>query len=56
VVMIISGGRVLFMDPSKKHLPVDDRASLNLSLNHVQQWVCSALERFMFSHLDSQVL
>jgi len=54
--MIISGGRVLFMDPSKKHLPLDDYASLNLSLKHVQQWVCSALERFMFSHLDSQIL
>ena len=34
---IVSGSRVLFLDPSKKHLPVTNCASLILPLQHVRK-------------------
>ena len=37
LAMIISGSRVLFMDPSKQHLPIPNLASLILPLERVQQ-------------------
>jgi hypothetical protein len=35
--MILSGDKVLFLDPSKKHLPFDNRASLLIPLAQIQK-------------------
>lgn len=43
LAMIISGSSVLFLDPSKRHLPLEDRASLNLTLEHVHRSVITLL-------------
>jgi sacsin len=39
LAMIISGSHVLFLDPSKTHLPLPDRASLILELQCIQRSV-----------------
>ncbi|KAJ7280333.1 hypothetical protein C8J57DRAFT_1175059 [Mycena rebaudengoi] len=38
MVMVLSGDKVLFLDPSKTHLPIQDRASLILPLEQVKRW------------------
>ncbi|KAJ7034674.1 hypothetical protein C8F04DRAFT_1100594 [Mycena alexandri] len=38
LAMVVSGAQVLFLDPSKTHLPVAGRASLLLPLDQVKRW------------------
>ncbi|KAJ6510488.1 hypothetical protein C8R45DRAFT_1088650 [Mycena sanguinolenta] len=38
VAMIVSGAHVLFLDPSKTHLPIQGRASLLLPLEQIKRW------------------
>ncbi|KAJ6617959.1 hypothetical protein B0H10DRAFT_1947944 [Mycena sp. CBHHK59/15] len=38
MAMIVSGGQVLFLDPSKTHLPIQGRASLLLPLDQMKGW------------------
>ncbi|KAJ7471857.1 hypothetical protein FB451DRAFT_1251196 [Mycena latifolia] len=38
MAMIISGSQVLFLDPSKTHLPIQGRASLLLPLDQIKRW------------------
>ncbi|KAJ7186780.1 hypothetical protein C8R46DRAFT_279690 [Mycena filopes] len=38
VAMVVSGAQVLFLDPSKTHLPIKGRASLLLPLDQVKRW------------------
>ncbi|KAJ7629420.1 hypothetical protein DFH06DRAFT_1338309 [Mycena polygramma] len=38
MAMIVSGGHVLFLDPSKTHLPIQGRASLLLPLDQIKRW------------------
>ncbi|KAJ7673472.1 hypothetical protein B0H17DRAFT_1083119 [Mycena rosella] len=42
--MIISGSQVLFLDPSKTHLPIQGRASLLLPLDQIKRWYPDHLE------------
>ncbi|KDR71813.1 hypothetical protein GALMADRAFT_253570 [Galerina marginata CBS 339.88] len=43
MAILISNSNVLFMNPSKEHLPISDVASLMLPLNHVRQYYPSHL-------------
>ncbi|KAJ7058193.1 hypothetical protein C8F01DRAFT_1149905 [Mycena amicta] len=36
--MIVSGSQVMFLDPSKSHLPIQGRASLLLPLDQIKRW------------------
>ncbi|KAK7018615.1 BTB domain-containing protein [Favolaschia claudopus] len=38
LAMIVSGSQVLFLNPSKTHLPIQGRASLLLPLDQVKRW------------------
>ncbi|KAJ7736786.1 hypothetical protein DFH07DRAFT_842830 [Mycena maculata] len=38
MAMIVSGNQVLFLDPSKTHLPIQGRASLLLPIDQIQRW------------------
>ncbi|KAJ7119509.1 hypothetical protein C8R44DRAFT_176382 [Mycena epipterygia] len=38
MAMIVSGSQVLFLDPSKTHLPIQGRASLLLPLEQIKRW------------------
>ncbi|KAJ7641407.1 hypothetical protein FB45DRAFT_900138 [Roridomyces roridus] len=38
LAMIVSGASVLFLDPSKTHLPIQGRASLLLPLEQIKRW------------------
>ncbi|KAJ7131720.1 hypothetical protein C8R43DRAFT_1133662 [Mycena crocata] len=38
MAMIVSGNQVLFLDPSKTHLPIQGRASLLLPLEQIRRW------------------
>ncbi|KAF7297128.1 BTB domain-containing protein [Mycena indigotica] len=38
MAMIVSGTKVMFLDPSKNHLPIQGRASLLLPLDQVKRW------------------
>ncbi|KAJ6589057.1 hypothetical protein B0H19DRAFT_1367527 [Mycena capillaripes] len=38
MAMILSGSNVLFLDPSKSHLPIQGRASLLLPLDQIKRW------------------
>ncbi|KAJ7262754.1 hypothetical protein B0H12DRAFT_1104316 [Mycena haematopus] len=38
MAMIVSGAHVLFLDPSKTHLPIQGRASLLLPLDQIKRW------------------
>ncbi|CAK5278239.1 unnamed protein product [Mycena citricolor] len=38
MAMVVSGSQVLFLDPSKSHLPIQGRASLLLPLEQLKRW------------------
>ncbi|KAF7361321.1 BTB domain-containing protein [Mycena sanguinolenta] len=56
MAMIVSGAHVLFLDPSKTHLPIQGRASLLLPLEQIKRWYpdhLTCLDGLYDFHADS---
>ncbi|KAJ6602456.1 hypothetical protein DFH09DRAFT_968836 [Mycena vulgaris] len=55
MAMIVSGSHVLFLDPSKTHLPIQGRASLLLPLDQIKRWYpghLQCLDSLFDFHMD----